>query len=242
MFQEHKILWDDEKVTRLWDHYSRTPPYSGIYFSRLHGAEILRHSGLAGSSSAEVLDFGCGTGYMWDHIVQNAPGWRYTGLDFSPASVQALQSRAGGHPKFARAVHTSSLPSPFGDDFFDIVILVEVVEHLADGHLDATFREALRVLKPGGVLLITTPDSEDLTSSTKFCPDCGCVFHEWQHVRSWTSASLTETLQGYGFELERSKSAVFGSRFHKFAVAARRLLSRGVGRGPRTLIALYRKR
>jgi len=38
VFSEHPIVWDDEKVRRLWDYYSRTPPYRDMYFARLFGA------------------------------------------------------------------------------------------------------------------------------------------------------------------------------------------------------------
>jgi len=56
------------------------------------------------------------------------------------------------------------------------VLLIEVVEHLKSDILDATLREIHRIMRPGGVLLITTPNNEDLSRSMKFCPDCGAIF------------------------------------------------------------------
>lgn len=60
VFKEHEIEWGDRKVSRLWNYYSRTPPYSEIYFSKLFGHHILRQSGLPLRESLVVLDFGCG--------------------------------------------------------------------------------------------------------------------------------------------------------------------------------------
>jgi len=92
---------------------------------------------------------------------------------------------------------------PFDNEQFDVVLLIEVVEHLRSDILDATLREIHRVMRPGGVLLITTPNNEDLSRSMKFCPDCGAIFHEWQHVRAWDVVGLAKELKAYGFAVKK---------------------------------------
>lgn len=199
-FKEHLIEWDDQKISRLWDYYSRTPPYCDIYFSRLFGRRILKSSGLPLREPIRVLDFGCGPGFMWEHLTALGARWEYTGIDFSPDSVRKTEQKGQGHPQFAGVHHVTQLPTPLPAERFDAVLLVEVVEHLKDEYLDGTLREVSRVLKRGGMVVVTTPNEEDLSACTKFCPECGAVFNEWQHVRNWSVPSLRHRFQQHGFE------------------------------------------
>jgi GT2 family glycosyltransferase/SAM-dependent methyltransferase len=61
---------------------------------------------------------------------------------------------AEGNPR-ARAVVAKATNLPFPDDWFDVVIFFDVLEHVADDALAAN--EAVRVLRPGGFVLVTTP-------------------------------------------------------------------------------------
>ncbi len=226
VFKEHEIDWDDKKVSRLWNYYSRTPPYSEIYFSKLFGHHILRQSGLPLKESLEVLDFGCGPGFIWDHLYQMDSQWQYTALDFSPDSVKKVIEKAKDNKNFKGAQHVISLPAELPESHFDIVLLFEVVEHLNDAYLDNTLREVARLLKRGGILIITTPNQEDLHKSRKFCAECGAIFHEYQHVRSWSVQSLTDYLKRYKFSLRRVKTLDFTAQsiLAKMKLIVRRLL------------------
>ena len=53
-----------------------------------------------------------------------------------------------------KQVHGDALALPFEDNTFDRVVCVSVLEHIAEGHIKAT-QEAIRVLKPGGIALLT---------------------------------------------------------------------------------------
>lgn len=231
VFREHDIDWDDKKVSRLWNYYSRTPPYSEIYFSKLFGHHILRQSGLPLKEPLEVLDFGCGPGFIWDHLRQMGSHWQYTALDFSPDSVKKVLGKAKDNKNFKGAKHVSSLPAELPESYFDIVLLFEVVEHLNDSYLDSTLEEVARLLKRGGMLVITTPNQEDLHKSRKFCPECGAIFHEYQHVRSWNVDSLTDYLKRYKFSLRRAKTLDFTAQgiLSKIKLMVRRLLKTNPG-------------
>lgn len=152
VFHEHEIEWDDTKVSRLWNYYSRTPPYSEIYFSKLFGHHILRKRGLPLEESLEVLDFGCGPGFIWDHLMQMGAHWRYTALDFSPDSVKQFIERAKGHEQFCGAIQATSLPVALTELYFDV------------------------------------------------------MFHEFQHVRSWSVSSLRDRLKKHGLGLRMAET------------------------------------
>jgi SAM-dependent methyltransferase len=246
MMRLHEIEWTDSQVSRLWDYYARTPPYSEMFFARRFGRQLLRESGLPLRQPLEVLDFGCGPGYIWDHLQDLHAQWQYSALDFSQASVAALQRRGEGHDRFRGAIHVSSLPTALPASRFDAVLLFEVVEHLNDQHLQATMQEAARLLKPGGMLVISTPNDEDLSQSHRFCPSCGAIFHQWQHVRSWRFETLARYLDAYGFSPSHHRTTDFeameqtlGSRL----LAARNLV-RSLLRRPRRdphLVAVFRR-
>lgn len=91
------------------------------------------------------------------------------------------------------------LPSPLPDAAFDAVLCVEVLEHLFPAQIAPTLGEARRLLVPGGVIVATTPNEERLASETLQCPDCGCQFHRWQHLRQISAASMTRLMREAGF-------------------------------------------
>jgi GT2 family glycosyltransferase/SAM-dependent methyltransferase len=74
---------------------------------------------------------------------------------------------------------------PFADDSVDVVTLFDVLEHIADD--GAAISEALRVLRPGGSLLLTTPSESwrfpYYSLYRGFCPTDREVMDEWGHVR-----------------------------------------------------------
>jgi SAM-dependent methyltransferase len=74
---------------------------------------------------------------------------------------------------------------PFPDGAFDVVTLFDVLEHIED---DATAaREALRVTRPGGWLLLSTPRADwhypYYRAMRRWCPPESSLMHEWGHVR-----------------------------------------------------------
>lgn len=246
VFREHEIEWDDQKVSRLWNYYSRTPPYSEIYFSKLFGRHLLLHSGLPLGESLNVLDFGCGPGFVWEHLQQIGGHWQYTALDFSPNSVELVIEKAKNNKNFKGAQHVSSLPADLPESHFDAVLLFEVAEHLNDVYLDGTLAEIARLLKHGGVVVISTPNEEDLSKSKKFCPECGAIFHEFQHIRSWSVISLMDRLKQHGFSLRMAKTLDFTAQgftvqgiFSKIKWIAKRLLKGDLGKPH--MIAVFQK-
>lgn len=149
--------------------------------------------------------------------------------------------KAKGHENFSGAKHVSSLPAELPESHFDVVLLFEVAEHLNDTYLDGTLVEVARLLKKGGVVVISTPNKEDLSKSQKFCPECGAIFHEFQHVRSWCVSNLTDRLRQHGFNLRMAKTLDFTTHglFRKVKRAALRLLKKDPGKPH--MVAVFQK-
>jgi len=197
-FLPHEVQWTREKAIRFWDFVSTTPGHKNLYFSWQVGHSLLRFVNRHGvKMEGRVLDFGCGPGYLLERMMQR--GISCEGVDFSARSVKEATERLGVEPLFRRALLADSLPVGLEPESYDVVFLVETAEHLLHDELDATLAEIHRIARVDGTLVLTTPNRENLETSGVICPDCGCVFHKMQHVRSWTAQSLSECLEGHGF-------------------------------------------
>jgi len=90
------------------------------------------------------VDLACGGGLLAPHVT----GYRHVGLDLSAPALQ--QAREHG----VTPVRADVLRLPLRDEVADVVVAGEVLEHVTD--LAAAVREACRVLRPGGTLVIDT--------------------------------------------------------------------------------------
>ncbi len=97
--------------------------------------------------SIEILDAGCGSGR---NMVDLARFGTVTGLELADASVAKARSRGVGD-----VVQASLEATPFEADRFDLAVSFDVIEHL-DNDREA-LRELRRVVRPGGLLLVTVP-------------------------------------------------------------------------------------
>ena len=200
-FREHEIEWTDEKIARLWDFYSRNYPYNQMYFTKTFGKDILKRTikTIGRLDGKVILDFGCGPAYLVDCLIElNIKPSKYIGLDFSEKTVDIIKNKRTNFE--IEGVFTKSLPSQIEPNSIDVCFLIEVIEHLSDNHLESTLREIYRVLKTKGKLIVTTQNNEDLELSKVFCPECGCIFHKWQHVRVWNKELLRSTIVPYNFK------------------------------------------
>lgn len=108
---------------------------------------------LGGQAGDRLLDVGCGQGQF---LARAARRFEAHGIDISPARVERARAVTG-----LQSVSVGSATQlPFPDDFFDVVCALDVVEHLDDAA--AFFSEARRVLRDGGLLLFSTPNTESL--------------------------------------------------------------------------------
>lgn len=99
---------------------------------------------------ARVLDAGCGEGYGTDRLTTVAA--HVTGVDLEEPVIRRAASR---YPR-ARFDAANLVALPYGDAAFDAVVSLQVIEHL---HSPQEFlAECARVLAPGGVLVISTPN------------------------------------------------------------------------------------
>lgn len=115
-------------------------------------ARLRYFDGFIGWQGARVLDLGCAGGFMAEAMAQR--GARVTGIDPAADAIAA----AAVHAKVGGLAITYDVGSgealPYGDESFDAVVCVDVLEHVTD--LRRVLAEVSRVLRPDGLFLFDT--------------------------------------------------------------------------------------
>jgi len=147
-------------------------------------AEAVRASGRVRQGTT-VLEVGCGTGQVLGVLERTAPGGTVIGMDMFIEGLRIARRRT------ARPVVQGDVNHPPFRPSFDLIALLDVLEHLED---DTGVLETLRaLLKPGGALLLTVPARRSLWS---YFDEAG------HHRRRYESDDLERKLVAAGYRVE----------------------------------------
>lgn len=165
---------------------------------------------MRGIQKGVLVDVGCGTGGLWTHIHERFN--RYVGVDCVdygdlPPAVEFHRCDLDG----------GRLPVP--DKLGDIVVAVETIEHLENPR--AFFRELVRLTRPGGWLIVTTPNQ--LSFLSLFTLVFKKRFNAFQdvHYPAHLTALLAVDLRRMAAECGLQDVAIEYSRQGRFALTPR---------------------
>jgi len=155
---------------------------------------------LGTETPARLLDVGCAGGELAALLATR--GWRVHGVEAEHALVQAASARGVD----TRAVDLDRAPLPWSDGAFDAVVAAEVIEHVID--TDHLLAEIARVLRPGGALVVTTPNLASLENRLRLLLG---RYPMWMdvgiegagHLRYYTPRMLRHQLARHGLRVER---------------------------------------
>lgn len=162
-------------------------------------------------SGARLLEYGAVPLVMTAALA--ASGYEVQALDVAPERFGGAIRRLGLD---VASCDVEMDPVPFADDTFDAVLFNELFEHLRINPL-FTLREVHRVLKPGGRLLLSTPNlrsfrgMRNLLLHNQGHAVSGGIHQQYEkletlghmgHVREYTTREVTELLVQLGFEVE----------------------------------------
>jgi SAM-dependent methyltransferase len=167
---------------------------------------------------AVIIDLGCGDGSALAIAAEHNPAHRFAGIDWSGDALR--QAQAAGLTVVRASVSGGSLP--VADGAADVVIMSELIEHLVDP--DGAVAEARRILRPGGSLLLSTPNLAAWYNRGLLAFGIQPIFSEVSlrgvfgrpgrvvagHLRLFTRRALTEFLTASGFRCV----TVTGARYH----------------------------
>lgn len=200
-----EMKWTRPLVAALWGHYAEHEQET--YFTHQFGDRIIAGTQRFIPADAVVCDYGCGSGHLLARLAVN---YRAAGVDFTAENVAAARERAAGSGKLMGVFQVGQDDLPEGA--FDVLYVVETVEHVLEDDLGGFFADLRRLLRPSGRVIVTTPHDEDLAASTVFCPCCNHTFHRWQHLRSFTAGTLDAFMRRGGFEREEAFTTDFAAR------------------------------
>jgi ubiquinone/menaquinone biosynthesis C-methylase UbiE len=158
-----------------------------------------------------VLDIGCGNGYLIDAMKKVSTA-QFTGID-----VYSNEQKRGW--AYKKGDITKGLP--FDNKTFDLVVMGEVIEHLPDP--DMVIKEIHRVLKKNGKVIISTPNIASWANRILLMFGVQPLYTETSsvmnlgrglkilgqggkvqgHLKIFTSKSLQEIIELYGFQVEQ---------------------------------------
>lgn len=144
-----------ETQDRVSDHYENAR-YKHAH-SRLYHAHTLELLTRLAPPEGVVLDDGCGTGLLFEHLAGRASSIdRLYGIDLSQGMLRFGAKRFAEVGRPGAVVRGDACRLPFADATFDVVYARSMLHHLPDPRAGA--REIARVLKPGGRLVALDPN------------------------------------------------------------------------------------
>ncbi|OIQ89305.1 putative S-adenosylmethionine-dependent methyltransferase [mine drainage metagenome] len=153
-------------------------------------SDYLRLMTLSGEPYGKLLDVGCGGGRFLNRMKKR--GWQVEGTDFDEQATKKVSKRYDIKTHVGDLVQCA-LPA----NSFDVITMSQVIEHLYDPL--ATLRECLRILKPGGLLVLTTPNTLSLCAA-----EFGAFWRGWEaprHLHLFSVDSLHRLTQRAGFDV-----------------------------------------
>lgn len=159
-------------------------------FQRLYFKNIFRSINpyLQGIKQGKVLDVGCAYGFV---LKKFPDSFEKFGLDISEHAIAETRKRL---PEAILKVGGAEDKLPFTENFFDIVICNDVIEHLENPR--AALENIKRVLKTGGVLYITTPNLNWLRKKLFAYAD-----KKEHHISLFQHKTLFNLLNEVGFDI-----------------------------------------
>jgi len=164
----------------VFDTYERAP--EDFWYAKTRN-ELVRHLiKKYHPKFKDVLDCGCGTGFNYPSF---RDAKRVVSLDISDYALKICKKQC-----IPNLVKGDAQKMPFKNNTFDVVAAIELIEHLDDDR--AALREFFRVLRPGGIVVLTTPAFGWLWS------DDDVLAH---HKRRYVRKDLIRKVRAAGFDL-----------------------------------------
>jgi SAM-dependent methyltransferase len=168
------------------------------YWFRRHEVVYQRLAGRC--AGLDVLEAGFGEGYGADLLADVARS--VVGVDYDASAVAHVQAR---YPR-VKVIAGNLAELPLADESVDVVVNFQVIEHLWDQ--PQFVAECRRVLRPAGLLLMSTPNR------ITFTPGSDTPINPF-HTRELNAAELTELLVDGGFLVESMHGVFHGARLRE---------------------------
>lgn len=152
----------------------------------------------------KILNIGFGSGNLEEKLLQNDGHDEWHGIDISPVSVKEA-SKLYNNGKFRTG---SVIDLPYNNSYFDSCALLEVLEHIKPSQTFIVLKEVSRVLKKGGILVISVPLNENLEQMASQGTNPNA------HIRVYTPELIKAELEIANFKIIKEKKLfAFNSQY-----------------------------
>ncbi len=193
----------DEEITQLskfednyWWNQGRRRILCDLLYKQINGRKNLK-----------ILDVGCGSGGTSTAFLQFG---QVTGTDFSSLALKFAKNRG-----LTNVVKSSVTSIPFSSEKFDIITVLDVIEHVKEDNL--VLNEIWRMLKPNGIVVVTVPAFQFLWSEHDVAS---------MHVRRYNNSSIVKVINESKFKI--IKISYFVTFLFPFIAMYRLLIKRKI--------------
>ena len=161
-----------------------------------------------------VLDIGCGS---YPYFLINTDFNEKYGIDPSLKLSEIIDNKLN-----LRTIDITKTRPPFSDNYFDVVTMLAVFEHLDNDKLVPILKEIKRVLKKEGLLFITTP-APWADKLLHFMARTGLISKEeiHEHKTHYTRTKIEDIINKAGFKKEKIKNGYFELGFNMWFTAVK---------------------
>ena len=225
--------WKLKDVAKHWDEtldYDEINSKTDSYFRRFTDSAPL----FALPDNSKVLDIDCRTGNGSAFFAKKYKSCHFTGLAVSPLFQSLAQKTFDLKKVFGKTGVFESLPIPFENSSFDAILCYETSEHMP--WPDEFVAELARLTKPGGLLVLTTPNIlwEPIHL---LAPILGLHHSEGPH-RMLSRRTLRRIFKKNRFRIEKEKTFVLVPAGPKFLLSVGKAIERILPEWLLTIIAL----
>jgi SAM-dependent methyltransferase len=193
---------------------------------------------LGRDATGEGLEVGSAFGYLLFSAAVLLPRMRWTGVDYPGRTYRHPDAYEKAYREYNCGFVAADIckePLPFADGQFSVVTFSEVLEHLPVEQVGFVFSELARVVRPGGILIVSSPNQASLENRIKLLKgksildmpnpidSLGGVFG---HIRLYTPSEIKPTVSKLGFRLEASQIETNISGYRGTAKSLRRRMYR----------------
>ena len=159
----------------------------------------------------EVMDIACGEGYGSNLLTETAD--KVTGIDIDPETIEYASKKYKKDNLFFGVGNVEKIEKP--NESIDVIISFETIEHVKSKTQKKFIKEVWRVLKPGGIFIVSTPDK-----------DMGGEGYNEFHLCELTKAQFLKLLKPYFYTIDLYGQDIktYGNKFSLIIIRLLHLL------------------
>lgn len=155
-----------------------------------------------------LLDLGLGYGFLETELTKKRRNLKLSGIDISKEAIKLIRKKSNGTFKLGKVTKI-----PFKEKF-DVIVALEVLEHIRATEVFSVYREITRLIKRNGQLIISVPINEKYTNH----------YNPNKHMRRYTKELIIAELKLAGFKIINSKLLFAFDKLYLFKKALSMIL------------------